>query len=757
MKNTIKRFSAVALVIIILLTFSGFTSGYNPKAYDVNNILKTIMEITSKEFNGRAAGTPDGKKTEDYFAAKFKEIGLKPGGDNGTYFQGFTGVRGNPDGPYLLEVVDGSNIIKTYKYGTDYKYLIRYAYSGEVTAKGIVVEEASGNMPKASGEIALLSVLDIPYGQTPQPLIDLYNAGYRGAIVPGGDTLNRVKGQKALYDDTNASKLPRVTVSTSVFGELMDYSNKGYKIHLKTNFVVSPYSANNVIGVLEAAKPTEDCLIISAHMDHVAPDPDGAYFPGALDNASGVSSLLEIARVLKEQNVKPSINIVFAAFNGEEIWLDGSRKYVSSPLYPLQNSKNINLDGIGAKSEMPLFITVSSYSEGNEKATELIDEISNIAKDLKYNFKVENDDSSDHSNFAQSGVPAVTLCDMEAAVYHVPEDTIDNIGAGNLIKNVDVAMNVIGKEAYTTDTSVIVNLMKANSKQRLSGDDRYKTAVAISKSGWQRSDNVILTSGENFPDALVGSSFAYLKDAPILITTPDKLSDDTLKEIQRLGAKNIYILGSTDSVSGVVENSLKQAYNVERIGGSGVFDTAVKIGEEVRSMKQFDTVTIATQDDFPDALAIAPFSARDTIPILFSGKDQLRADTKDALQRWNIKNVVISGGTGVISSAVENELKDMGITVTRLAGQDRYATALEIIKHFEPQGGYKDIAISTGENYPDALAGAVLAAKNNMPIILVNKMSVDSNVADYINGKSINMAFILGGTGVVSSNVVVSE
>lgn len=93
-------------------------------------------------------------------------------------------------------IMSCKNVIKTYKYGTDYKFLTRNPCSGEVTAIGKVVEKATGNMPKVSGEIALLRVYDIPNGQTPQPLIDLYNAGYRGAIVLGGDTLNRVKGQK---------------------------------------------------------------------------------------------------------------------------------------------------------------------------------------------------------------------------------------------------------------------------------------------------------------------------------------------------------------------------------------------------------------------------------------------------------------------------------------------------------------------------------------------------------------------------------
>lgn len=299
-----------------------------------------------------------------------------------------------------------------------------------------------------------------------------------------------------------------------------------------------------------------------------------------------------------------------------------------------------------------------------------------------------------------------------------------------------------------------INQINAVQIERLCGDTRYKTSATISRSGWERSDNVILVNGNNFPDALVGASFAYLKDAPILITMSNSLDGDTSKEIVRLGAKTVYILGSYASVSKAVEDKLKQNYNVIRIGGTEVFDTAVMVGDEIRKEKKFDTVIIATQENFPDALAIAPFSARDTMPILFSKKDKLRVDTKKALQDWDIKKVIISGGTGVVSSAVENELKGMGITVQRLAGADRYTTAAEIAKHFEPQEGYTNISIATGKNYPDALTGAVLAAKNNTPLILVNKDIVDSCISDYTNKHVLNKAYIFGGTGVVSDKVV---
>jgi len=448
LKNNIKRLSAVALVIIVMLTLCGFSNAYNPKAYNVDNILETITKITSEEFNGRSAGTPGGKKTEEYFAAKFKEIGLKPGGDNNTYFQTFTGVKGDTVGPYILEVVDRNKVIKAYKYGTDFKLLARYPCSGEVTASGKVVEEASGNMPKASGEIALLKNYVNPNIKNPQPLIDVYNAGYSGIIFQEGDTIDRKKGHTGYYGSSDIPDFPRVSVSKPVFDELINYSDKGYKIHLAANYVVSDYSANNVIGVLEAAKPTDECLIISAHMDHVSPDPDGVYFPGALDNASGASSMLEIARALKSQYIKPDINIVFIAFNGEEIWHDGARYYVTSPLYPLEKTTNLNLDAIGAKKEMPLYIAVSSYSKEDENTNKLTEEIKTIGKKLKYDIALLDDDSADHSEFAQAGVPSVTLIDAEVDVYHVPEDTIDNIGVDNLIRGVEVAMHVIGDIAY---------------------------------------------------------------------------------------------------------------------------------------------------------------------------------------------------------------------------------------------------------------------------------------------------------------------
>ncbi|MFL0194347.1 WG repeat-containing protein [Clostridium sp. WILCCON 0269] len=136
-----------------------------------------------------------------------------------------------------------------------------------------------------------------------------------------------------------------------------------------------------------------------------------------------------------------------------------------------------------------------------------------------------------------------------------------------------------------TSQDISANAIKASNTVRLAGNDRYETSVAISQKGWNQCGNVILTSGENYPDALVGSSFAYLKNAPVLITPSDKLDSSVSAEIARLQAKNVYILGSDTTISQNIDNELKQKYNVVRIGGTGLYDTAVNVGEEVRKIK----------------------------------------------------------------------------------------------------------------------------------------------------------------------------
>lgn len=292
--------------------------------------------------------------------------------------------------------------------------------------------------------------------------------------------------------------------------------------------------------------------------------------------------------------------------------------------------------------------------------------------------------------------------------------------------------------------------------QRLSGDDRYATAAAISAQGWTTSDNVILAGGENFPDALAATALAGLKDAPVLLTGKDTLNSKTLAEIQRLKAKTIFVIGGTGVISQAIEDQLKKDYIVNRIYGADRYATAVKIGEQLRAEKPSDTAILATGLNYPDALSIAPFAGKLHYPVLFTGNGALNEQTKQALTVWGVKNVYILGGTGAVSTEVENTLKALGVTVTRLAGSDRYQTSLAIAQHFaDPAAPYTKASLATGLNFPDALTGAALAAKAGSPVLLVSpdaSAGPDSAIGQlraYLQALAPSKIYIFGGTGVI--------
>jgi len=292
---------------------------------------------------------------------------------------------------------------------------------------------------------------------------------------------------------------------------------------------------------------------------------------------------------------------------------------------------------------------------------------------------------------------------------------------------------------------------------RITGSTRLVTAVNISKEGWSNGAKyAVLTSGWEFADALAGSTFAYLKDAPILLTRPSSLSAEVKDELKRLKVEKVYILGGNAAVSDGVANELVSlGYTVERIYGSQRFETAVKIGDEIRKEKAFDTVILATSHNFPDALAIGPVAAREGMPILFTRPGSLHETTKEAIRKWGIKKVIIVGGNAAVSKDIEEELKGMGLSVDRVSGSDRYWTAVEIARRFD-KGDYSGVMMATGLNFADALTGSVLAAKKGMPIILSRQTVLVPSVEEYLRetdyGKS--RIVVLGGTAAIAEEVV---
>lgn len=277
---------------------------------------------------------------------------------------------------------------------------------------------------------------------------------------------------------------------------------------------------------------------------------------------------------------------------------------------------------------------------------------------------------------------------------------------------------------------------------RIYGEDRVETAVEISKAGWSNgSSTVIISTGWNFPDALAGAPLAYAQDAPILLTQANRLPVETIEEIERLGAQNAIVLGGEVAVSGTVFSELQSlGLDVNRIAGDTRSGTALEIAQGVGDSSR---AILVDGYNFPDALAIAPYAAREGIPIFLTEGNQVTSDTLAALNSAN--EVIVVGGEIAISPEIFNQIDN----ATRISGNDRYDTAVQLIDALGMS--LDDVYVATGRGFADALTGSVLAAKNDASIILTEPHRVPSYVEPLLS--EIGQYTILGGPIAVSAVV----
>ncbi|MGG7165360.1 cell wall-binding repeat-containing protein [Clostridium ihumii] len=187
-----------------------------------------------------------------------------------------------------------------------------------------------------------------------------------------------------------------------------------------------------------------------------------------------------------------------------------------------------------------------------------------------------------------------------------------------------------------------------------------------------------------------------------------------------------------------------------RIHGLTRYETAYEISKKGWKDNEGKYVVLASGEDYPDALCAVPLATKYNAPILLTRKDTLDTKLVDELKRLGTSKIFIVGGSGVISENIQNQLNKLNITTERIGGINRYETSILVAKHIDHRGV---IAVATGEDYPDALSIASIAAGSNMPIILTPKDSMLDETRNYINDEKFHRTYIIGGDGVVSNNV----
>ncbi len=351
--------------------------------------------------------------------------------------------------------------------------------------------------------------------------------------------------------------------------------------------------------------------------------------------------------------------------------------------------------------------------------------------------------------------------DLSESVSEVKSNIYDIVAKEAGEENIKLMLPK-GAENITIDNFAIKGFTTP-APTRFAGSDRFDTAAKISgESGlFESADTVVIASGLNFADALAGVPLAKAYNAPILLTSKDSLPAQTSAEIKRLGAKKAIILGGTGAVSDKVERSLQTlGLSTERLWGSTRFATANKIAQalEKKTGKAPTEVFFVIYDNFADALSASAAAAVKGSPILYVQKQgAVDSFTKDYLNKVkdSAKKGYVIGGTAVISEGMRSSL---GIAlgsqdIERVSGSDRYATCVEVNRRFADVLDGTSLCIAKGLDFPDALAGGVLAALKGSPLFLADKTLYPSQTS-YLKESTVSSVYVFGGENAVPESLV---
>lgn len=450
--------AAIAIVFRLISPLLGPGAGFAELArgFDQGRAHAHVAYLADPARGGRYTGSPGYGEAAAYVAERFREIGLEPIGDDGTYFQWFR-----------MPIVQLSAMPSFERLGPEPKtYVPRVDFSegiggrrGGGTAEGRVVfvgggirsagySDYQGTTPE--GNIALIHG---PGQPGTDPIDSAIRSGAVGVIFVR-DPVIKVSSIPTFESRT----VPVIYVSEAVADELIAESGKhvadlrheleerrrkqqnrpslrtvifeplsfdtGTRVRISVPLgLVRTVDTMNVVGLLRGsdAERALKTVLVGGHLDGIGTDPDGTVFPGANDNASGPAVMIEVARVLAANRAQLKTSIVFAAFAGEEIGLVGSEAFANwslvLPWRPMNVVSFFNLDvsgccgpELGASEES--YALRSRLAAGAER----------FGIDLGY-----TRGSSDHLTYLRRRVPAVMIAWTDFGRFHTTADTIDTI------------------------------------------------------------------------------------------------------------------------------------------------------------------------------------------------------------------------------------------------------------------------------------------------------------------------------------------
>ncbi len=299
---------------------------------------------------------------------------------------------------------------------------------------------------------------------------------------------------------------------------------------------------------------------------------------------------------------------------------------------------------------------------------------------------------------------------------------------------------------------------------RVKGQNRYETSIEIARQlltdlGENKYPNAMITTGDNFADALAGSALsARLKAPMILVSSKSPASiDNALRFIKSYVSPNgiVAILGGTGVVPASLEQSLSSiGYDSVRLAGRTRYDTNLLVLDAL-GLTEGTSLYVCDGTNWPDAATASAVGA----PMLLLPKTGLTEEQKTFLDQLNARfDVTVVGGEGVIPASALSQLTpyDADGSPLRLAGMNRAETAAAVAEHV--WGNAPDaLTFAYGGNFPDCIAGGLLANYMDAPILYGDRKSPGSYLAadaPYAQACRPYRAYVLGGETLVDDAFV---
>lgn len=434
------------------------------------SLMKPITKLSSNEFMGRATGTIGELRTVDYLVNQLEEYGLQGGAEDSGFVQDVPLVGQKTGQDTQVQIRKNGNIVHQFDYYSDFMAwpsnleeevtieeadLVYVGYGiqapeenwddfKDTDVKGkilIVKNNDPSNDPDLFGgdtrlyygrydykyekarELGAAGVLIVH--TTP-------SAGYGWEVVANSWSRERfyLRGNEAMEDSpTKFNGWLTKQASANLFesaglnledqleaAEDRDFEPvplEGLSLSLELEAEYRQQDAKNVLGVIEGSSERlkDEYLVFTAHHDHLgvtSPVQGDSINNGALDNAAGVSAVLNMARAYKEIQPQLKRSILFLFVGAEEVGLLGSQYWAENPtVHPGKVTANINLDGMNVYGKTKDLVLIgydrNSVSDVIEKVAE---ERGRVVKpdphpDRGYFYR------SDHFSLAKKGIPAI--------------------------------------------------------------------------------------------------------------------------------------------------------------------------------------------------------------------------------------------------------------------------------------------------------------------------------------------------------------